>query len=358
MKTFFCDGCGALVFFENLKCLTCGHALGFVSDVLDLSALDAASNDSWKALAEPVKDRTFRFCENGRAHNVCNWLVPADSSDAFCVACRLNRTIPDLTITRNRELWYKIEGAKRRLVYTLLSLKLPLTGEGNRPSLRFDFLADPPGGPPVLSAHDHGLITLNIAEADDAEREKRRVSFHEPYRTLLGHFRHESGHYYWDQLIADSPHLQRFRELFGDETQDYGTALKAYHQNGAPAGWQERLISAYASAHPWEDWAESWAHYLHMTDNIETAAGFGVQLRPKNPAAKTRRDDPWQAMKNGSDFNKLIENWLPLTHALNCLSRGMGYSDLYPFVLSTPVIEKLQFIHEVIRTAQGKGVKD
>ena len=353
MKTFYCDSCDALAFFENFKCLNCGHVLGFVPDVLDLSALEPSPNDTWKALAKSVEGHTFRLCENSRVHNVCNWLVPADHADAFCVACRLNRTIPDLTITGHRELWHKIESAKRRLVYSLLSLKLPLTGEGNRPSLYFDFLADPPGGPAVLSGHDDGLITLNIAEADDAEREKRRVSFHEPYRTLLGHFRHESGHYYWDRLIADSPHLPRFRELFGDETWDYGAALKAYHQNGAPAGWQDRLISAYASAHPWEDWAESWAHYLHMNDVVETAASFGLQLRPHHPAAKTMRAEPRLATKKNADFSQLMENWLPLTQALNSLSRGMGYSDLYPFVLSTPVIGKLQFIHEIIHPAQG-----
>jgi hypothetical protein len=353
MKTYYCDSCGSPVFFENVKCLGCDHELGFLPDILDMSALEPAPEDSWHALAKGGKDR-FRSCGNGRTNQICNWLVPTDSKDAYCVACRLNHTIPDLTVAGNHERWFKMESAKRRLIYTLLSLKLPLNGCKGRPALSFNFLADPPGGPPILTGHENGLITLNIAEADDDERERRRAGLHEPYRTLLGHFRHETGHYYWDQLIANSPYIGRFRELFGDETKEYSAALKLYHQQGAPADWQDHLISAYAGAHPWEDWAETWAHYLHMIDSVETAAGFGVSLRPKHPAAKTMRADPQTAIKGTPEFTRFLENWLPVTCVLNSLNRGMGLPDLYPFVLSAPVVEKLQFIHDTIReTAPG-----
>jgi len=351
MKTFYCDSCGNLVFFENIQCVKCGHALGFLPDVLDLSALEAAPENAWRALAAPAKDRLYRQCRNGREHQVCNWLVPVEDENPFCAACRMNQTIPDLSVAGNLERWHKMELAKRRLLYTLLHLGLPLDGnpQENRPALQFKFLADISGAPPILTGHANGLITQNIAEADDPEREKRRVSFHEPYRTLLGHFRHEAAHYYWDRLIANSPHLPRFRELFGDETQDYAAALKRHYEQGAPSDWQERYVSAYASAHPWEDWAESCAHYFHIMDTVETAAGFGMKLQPRHPAAQTMTADPKAVSDTQDSFDRILENWLPLTYALNSLNRGMGVPDLYPFVLPAPAIKKLRFIHETVK---------
>jgi len=347
MKTSYCGACGVPIFFENVKCLSCGHELGFLPEILDMSALERTTGDLWRSVTLD-QNKEFRFCENGRSHQICNWLVCAKGEDIFCIACRLNHMIPDLTMVGNRERWQKMESAKRRLIYTLLSLKLPFNGFQNRPALRFDFLANPPAGPTILTGHQNGLITLNIAESDDDERERRRITLHEPYRTLLGHFRHESGHYYWDQLIANSPRLAGFRELFGDESRDYSEALKLYHQQGAPADWQNHFISAYAAAHTWEDWAETWAHYLHMIDSLETAAGFGVSLRPKSPAARILRADPQRAINGVPKFARFLENWLPVTYALNSLNRGMGLPDLYPFVLSAPAIKKLQFIHETI----------
>jgi hypothetical protein len=269
----------------------------------------------------------------------------------------MNKTIPDLTINGNRERWHKMEMAKRRLIYTLLHLGLPLYGNQqlNLPPLQFDFLADQSNKQPILTGHENGLITLNIIEADDAEREKRRVSFHEPYRTLLGHFRHESAHYYWDQLIANTFALTRFRELFGDDRQDYAAALQSYYQNGPAADWQTRSVSAYASSHPWEDWAETWAHYLHMVDTIETASGVGMSLSPIHPDAKAMTADTKKVSDTESSFNRILNNWMPLTSALNSLNRGMGLPDLYPFVLSSPAIEKLRFIHETIHHVREHG---
>jgi hypothetical protein len=353
MKTFYCDHCSSLVFFENTECIKCGHALGFLPDIMDVSALEPASATEWRSLASGAQGRFYRQCQNGRDYRVCNWHLPGDDSNAFCLSCRLNETIPNLATPENGERWHKIETAKRRLVYTLLRLRLPLEGKGNRPSLRFNFLAAVPGGPGVLSGHEDGLITLNIAEADEAEREKRRVNMHEPYRTLLGHFRHESGHYYWDQLIADTPRLGRFRELFGDETQDYAGALKRHYDQGPPQDWQTRLVSAYAAAHPWEDWAETWAHYLHIMDMIETAAGFGISLAPKHPAAKAMRSEPQKVAKPDAEWDGILSHWFPLTYALNSLNCGMGLPDLYPFVLSAPAIDKLRFVHETILNVSG-----
>jgi len=357
MKIFHCDSCGSLVFFENVQCVKCGRTLAFLPDILDVSALqpDPANNNSWQALTPAAGKRVYHQCQNWREHRVCNWLVPAGDGNPFCLACRMNQTIPDLTVAGNSKRWFKMEKAKRRLVYTLLRLQLPIQGnpQANAFALQFNFLAQADGGATVFTGHQDGLITMNIAEADDEERDKRRVNFYEPYRTLLGHFRHEAAHYYWDRLIAGTPQLTRFRELFGDETQDYATALRNYYHQGAPADWQMRHVSAYCCAHPWEDWAESFAHYLHIMDTIETAAGFGMTLRPDHPEAKVMTADPKTVAEVGASFDLILNNWLPLTYALNSLNRGMGLSDLYPFVLSTPAIEKLRYIHETVQESSA-----
>ena len=200
----------------------------------------------------------------------------------------------------------------------------------------------------MLTGHNDGVITINIAEADDAEREKRRLQLHEPYRTLLGHFRHEVGHYYWDRMIKDSDLLDSFRTLFGDERADYGQALQNHYAQGAPADWQQKFVSSYASSHPWEDWAETWAHYLHMVDTLETAAACGLSLRPGRRDEPTLKKSPIPWPDRGDSFDKMIDHWFALTYVLNNLNRGLGLSDGYPFVLSTPAIDKLHFVHDAI----------
>jgi hypothetical protein len=348
MKAFECDHCGNLLFFENISCLRCQHTLGFLPEVIDLSALESGTENRWKALAPSASGQEYRQCQNTAEYQVCNWMVPADDEKQLCQSCRLNLVIPDLTLTGNLERWHKMELAKRRVMYSLLRFGLPTEGEGGRQPLRFKFLGDPPGGPPVMTGHAQGVITMNIAEADDAERERRRIALHEPFRTLLGHVRHEVAHYYWDRLIAQSVHLDKFRELFGDERQDYGERLKLHYQNGPPVDWQNSHVTSYASSHPWEDWAETWAHYLHIVDTLETAGSFGISLRPRHTQAATMRAEP-QKIRDFSDFDEILRNWLPLTHALNELNRGMGLADLYPFVLSQPAVEKLRFVHRVLQ---------
>jgi len=221
--------------------------------------------------------------------------------------------------------------------------------------LAFDFLADPQGfgdkQQSVLTGHAEGLITINIKEADDAQRAKMRQQMGEYYRTILGHFRHEVGHYYWQILIADSHHLAEYRRLFGDERKDYGEALRKHYQQGAHPDWRKQFISSYASTHSWEDWAETWAHYLHIVDTVATAFAFGLQIEPRvseeeNLSADIDRD-PYLIKK----FDRILELWLPLTIAMNSINRSMGQPDMYPFVISDPVVEKLQFIHEVCRAS-------
>jgi hypothetical protein len=345
MKLFTCQNCGQLLHFENTVCMRCGAALGFVPETLTLSAL-TQDGEAWRA---GTGAGLWRLCGNAM-QGACNWLVPAGDPDAFCPACDLNRTIPDLSAPENAERWRALEVAKRRLVYALKRLGLPLTSqkEDEARGLAFDFLADAGAEEPVMTGHDDGLITINIAEADSAERERRRLQLGEPYRTLLGHLRHEVGHYYWDVLVRDGGRIEASRAVFGDECIDYQEALERHYQNGAPAGWQETYVSAYATMHPWEDFAETWTHYLHMVDTLDTAASFGMAVEPgtvTDPTLSTAiAFDPYRA----KNFDRLVQAWLPLTVAVNSLNRSMGQPDLYPFALTPGTIEKLRFIHLLV----------
>src|SRR5579883_2702612 len=358
MKIFHCDHCRQLVFFENTYCVKCGHRLAYLPDLRVVGSLDATTATGvWNSPLPRAAGRAYRLCRNYEKHDVCNWVVPASGPDELCQSCRLTRVIPDLTRPGHRQGWYKLEVAKRRLVYTLLALELPLCDKTADPErgLAFEFLADPdpetPGAKPILTGHANGVITVNVAEADDAEREKRRVALHEPYRTLLRHFRHEVGHYYWDLLVRDTDRLAAFRGMFGDERSDYAEALQRHYQTGPPADWQQRFVSGYASAHPWEDWAETWAHYLHMTDTLETAAACGLSLRPRRPGEPVLPATPDPLDDVPESFDELMSSWFPLTYALNNLNRGLGLPDGYPFVLSAPTIEKIRFVHETITGA-------
>jgi hypothetical protein len=357
MKAFHCNSCGSLVFFDNVMCVRCGHVLGFLPDLCEIDALEPSECGAWRALANTQNDQFYHFCDNGRQYEVCNWMVAADDPNPFCLSCRLNTMIPNLSQPGNLDRWHKLELAKRRIIYTILRLGLPMEAspEEQRPALRFNFMGDIDGCPTPLTGHLNGLVVINIAEADDDERERRRVSFHEPYRTLLGHMRHEVAHYYWDRLIAHGEWLSDFRNVFGDETTDYAFALKHYYQHGSPPDWQARHVSAYASAHPWEDWAETWAHYFHIMDMMETAESFGLTLAPKHPAAWSMTANPRNGFDADVSFDAVLENWFPLTLALNALNRGMGLHDVYPFALSGKAIEKLQFIHQVVRSSSSNN---
>ncbi|GAA4348604.1 putative zinc-binding metallopeptidase [Hymenobacter saemangeumensis] len=294
---------------------------------------------------------TYAYCQN-HEHEACNWLVPTDCGTPFCTACALNRTIPNLQEPENLARWQKLEVAKHRLVFSLLCLRLPVISQFANPGfgLAFDFKADEGPENKVLTGHDEGLITLNIAEADSVQREQTRQNMAEAYRTLLGHFRHEVGHYYWDRLINNTPNLEECRRLFGDDREDYGKALERHYAEGPPADWPERYISAYATTHAWEDWAETWAHYLHIMDTLQTAHAFGLSVDTQAGAGQESLEadisrDPYAE----EDFCNIMEQWLPLVFALNSLSRSMGQPDAYPFVIPPPAVEKLAFIHRVCR---------
>jgi hypothetical protein len=312
MRRFACPVCEAEVFFDSLTCLTCGTHLAYAAEPGRLVALDAP-------------------CANREAIG-CNWTA---EEGGLCASCALTETIPDLAVPGNSHRWGRIEEAKRRLLYSLLRLRLPLRSRaGHR--LTFRLLGDEVRADGsvkrVLTGHEDGLVTLNIAEADDPVREALRVEMGEPYRTLLGHFRHEVGHFFQEVLVDEAGLGGDFAALFGDPAQDYAEALKRHYAEGAPPGWAEAHVSAYAASHPWEDWAETWAHWLHMTDGLETATRYG--LAPDI--------DPY-----GAPIERLTEAWVPLSIAMNAMNRAMGQADFYPFVLAPRVVEKLAFVHRV-----------
>jgi hypothetical protein len=390
MKTFSCSVCAQPVYFENTQCTHCGTTLGFLPDRMRLAALIEGEDGLWRepeAAPSPAFEpapaahgvlarwfgmgyraatarapapipprRAYRKCGNYLQHDVCNWMVPAESPETFCIACRPNQMIPNLSRPGNLQKWARIERGKRRLAYSLLRLGLPLRtkAEDPRDGLGFAFLSslDAPPDQPITTGHADGLITINLDEADSALRERLRLDLDEKYRTLLGHFRHEIGHYYWDVLIRDGGRVDAFRALFGDERADYRGSLDAHYAEGPPGGWQDRFISAYAASHPWEDWAESFAHYLHIVDTVETSEHFGVVVERRMSDGSVQRAEPDFDPYTIEDFAPIIEDWLPLTFALNSITRSMGQADLYPFVLSQPAIDKLAYVHQVVRESR------
>jgi hypothetical protein len=342
MKRFYC-ACGTELFFENSHCAVCASVLGFDPEQQDLIVLQADKENSWSSV---TSGRRYKFCSL-RQNISCNWLIPEHQSDSQCQSCRLTRTIPTLFLQRNHTRWQRLEQTKRRALYTVCRLGLAVNNPGNSstaglPPLVFDFLEDQQSNPEVdlefvYSGHSNGVITINAAEADDTFRAANRELMNELYRTLLGHFRHELGHYYGLLLNNDNAMLSEYRELFGDEGQHYKTAIESYYENGPRTDWQTTHISAYASAHPQEDWAETWAHYLHISDTLETAWEYQVL----------------NANSEGLSFTQELIEWSKLYVMLNALNRSMGIDDAYPFVITTKVGLKLGFIDRLVKSWQA-----
>ena len=364
MRAFACPRCGQLVFFENFECLRCHAPLGFDPDLQAMVLVDG-------------NDPGARRCAN-QAQAACNWVVrepgqrepgqrepgqrePGQTEPGpLCRSCRLTRTRPnDADLAGDGPVgrrFVRAEAAKRRLVFQQLDLGLPLASYHEDPGcgLAFDLLARTTA--PITIGHADGVITIDLAESDDAYRERMRAELGEPYRTMLGHLRHEVGHYYWDVLISGEPQVRAdFRALFGDERAHYQQALERHYAAGPPPGWAERHVSAYGAAHPWEDWAETWAHLLHIVDTRQTAAAHGVIVagpRFPTPGAGSRLEPSLIAAPSLHDdegFDGILGDWLPLVYALNAINRSMGKDDLYPFVLSPTVIEKLRFVYHRVR---------
>jgi hypothetical protein len=310
VRAFSCAVCGLLQPFESHRCVRCGSEQGFVWPQRLL-------------VAEP----------RARCANVeiaaCNWVPAQDGT--LCFSCALTRTRPPDGDVPGLTAFAQAEGAKRWLLFELGELGLPLPD-----GLAFDLLSS--AHEPVVTGHANGLVTLDLAEADDAHRTAMREQMSEPYRTLLGHMRHETGHAYFELLAAAD--LERVRARFGDERADYQAALDRHYAAGPPDDWADSFVSAYATMHPSEDWAETFAHVLHIRDSLQTAAEHGVRVGDSNPRLTVT-----------ADLRALLGDWLALSYALNAINRSMGLDDLYPFVLPDPVVDKLALVDALIRQA-------
>jgi hypothetical protein len=356
MRAYACPNCSRLNHFEVRVCPGCNATVGY-DPVLDGFRFLADKATVWRDGAGETADVVV--CANNNDYGICNWLAETGDSTPMCRACRHNRTIPDITQSSVPPRWAKIEEAKRRLFHTLLQLGLPLETKAQeqpgRQGLAFDFLYDPAaeqaGKPQISTGHESGLVTLNLIEADDAERERIRHKMGEPYRTLLGHFRHEVGHHFWSRLVeTDEQDLAAFRELFGDERVDYQQSMNDHYGDGGKV-WTDEYVSQYATMHPWEDFAETFAHYLHMVDLLETARAF--DLTPSSPYGRRKEFnvsldfDPYAA-----DAKTLAETMGPMSFTLNAMNRSMGLPDLYPFRLSDAIVAKLDFVQRVLAKAR------
>lgn len=343
MKIFECGNCHHALFFENRHCEKCGHLCGYD----DNSQRMLTFNPQNEQLISDRNNRAYKYCKN-KEHEACNWLIPVENASEFCTACHLNRTIPNLSAKKNLEKWLNLEIAKHRLIYQLQQSHLPLVSKHKEEGgLAFDFVVSEKQGK-LMTGHANGIVTILLREADSVFREQTRIQLLEPYRTLIGHLRHEVGHYFWDRLISnDAEQLARFRAIFGDESQNYSESLEEYYKTGAPDDWQQSFISKYASSHPWEDWAETWAHYLHIMDMVETAYYFGIKASPKSNTNSMDIDvsfDPYEV----EDFDTVIQTCVPLSFAVNSINRAMGVQDVYPFVISGAVANKMKFIHHLL----------
>ena len=320
MRAFECRRCGNPLYFENTACVSCGAELGFSREERAIVPVDEQGR------YVDAEGLVWWRCAN-RELAACTWLTRFEGT--LCFNCALTRTRPNDHDPEGMRAFPGAESAKRRLIVELDALELPIVTRAEDPEngLAFDLLSS--ANEPVTTGHQNGIVTIDLAEGDSVHRERLRRDLDEPYRTLLGHFRHETGHYYESQLVKGDL-LEAARELFGDERADYQEALDRHYADGPPSGWRDRYISAYATMHPFEDFAETFAHVLHIADTIDTAQSFGLT-----------------SVDVGAfrSFRDLVTGvWIPLSVALNQINRSMGKDPLYPFVIAGPVLDKLEFV--------------
>ena len=347
MNRFYCN-CGSEVFFDNRFCQNCGVALGFDSETLDMIPIEPSREGRYKSL--DLSAREFKLCTNGSQFSSCNWVLPADDENEFCFGCRFNRIIPnqkiiDVSPALNHQRWCRLEAAKKRLMYTLLELQVPMRDgwADAENGLLFDFMEDLGAesdtvASNIITGYANGVITINILEADDVARVSARSALNERQRTILGHFRHESGHFLWDRLFKRLPLSSEFETIFGDPEKDYQKSLNQYYKDGPQSDWSSCFITAYASSHPLEDFAETWNHFLLIFDTVETAFAHGLtQMKP--------------------DIQNLISSldvWNDLVIALNQLTRSIGINDAYPFVINKLASQKLNYIARLVESLNQK----
>jgi hypothetical protein len=354
MRVFRCESCAALVYLDSAHCLRCQATLGYIAEERTLGAF--VPNDDGSLWRHANREQRWRHCENVATACACNWMLRDDDPNAQCRSCRLTASIPDQSISENQQAWRDLESAKRNWLSAILDLHLPVRSQAEDPQrgLAFHFLRQLDASRPVFTGHDAGDITINAIESDPVQRERCKLELHEPYRTLLGHVRHESGHYYWDLLVRDSPLIEPYRALFGDERSDYAEALERHYRDGPAADWQSAYVSGYATMHPWEDWAETWAHYLHMMDLLGTAQSWDLNVGVFD--AEAVQLPKGEETPLSAEFIALLRAWTPLTLVANSLNRSLGHADAYPFALAHGALRKMQFVHDLIKNAVTRAM--
>ena len=336
MRIFRCERCDGIVPFTAQQCRDCAAPLGYSSE-----------DRSIRVLVTTPDPATYRVGGHAqlmwRCLNTawgCNWLVATTDGTGWCRSCALTRGRPDDARPQAIEAWMAAEAAKRRLVHQLDELALPV--EIRSPTaphgLVFDLVHLDDGG--VVTGHLDGVITLDLAEADDQHREVQRCQLGEPYRTVIGHLRHEIGHYYWGRLVGQTDHLGEFRRRFGDERADYAAALERHRSDGAATWDERRFVTPYAAAHPFEDWAETFAHYLHIVDALDTAIAHDLVVADRARSVRELVAD--------HDMGELLEAWAPVNSAVNAIAETLGAPTVYPFEPVGEVVRKLEFVHRQI----------
>lgn len=343
MKIFQCSHCKYPLYFENNECENCAHLCGYRDSDHTMLTFDPLSI----GLISNAEKIEYKYCKN-KEHDVCNWVLEKDDRNDYCRACQLNRTIPDLSDGDNFYKWQHLEVAKHRLIYQLQKIGLDLPSKmSTADGLCFDFISKS-NNPKIMTGHSDGVVTILLREADSVIREQTRKDMKELYRTLIGHLRHEVGHYFWDRLVSSNKDvLAGFREIYGNEEVNYNNAMQTYYKNGAPENWQDSYITKYATAHPWEDWAETWAHYLHIMDMVETAHFFRLKVNPiaiSENMTINATFDPYAI----HEFETIVRTCVPLSFAVNSINRAMGIPDVYPFVITPIVVKKMSFIHQLL----------
>lgn len=314
VKRLHCPTCGNEVFFDSIECVRCRTGLAVeIRGRGALSVLDASTTT-------PCARRSVWSC---------NWPAEPGAFDQLCASCRL----VDPNIWAHDPRMVPFQTAQRRALYQLAELGVPWRDVD--PALRFVYLSKT-ADPDATIGHRGGEITLDIDEADPAYGERIRANLGEHYRTPLGHLRHELGHFVWLTMVANDPdRLAAFRERFGDERDDYAAALERHYQRVDDLSWRDRHVSFYASAHPWEDFAESWAQVMHVHDVVETGAAWGVVHAPADPA----------------DARAWLGTSVTASVAANELARAMGMRDLYPFALTEGARTKVEFCWRLVDLA-------
>ncbi|MGH9134215.1 MAG: putative zinc-binding metallopeptidase [Ilumatobacteraceae bacterium] len=346
MRVFTCSACHHELDFESMACPHCERPVGYLPDRREMVVLVPGESAKYAIAGDDGDDEGPQWrCLN--AAWGCNWTLPADAGDVWCLSCRLTRGRPDEADPAAIAAWSAAEAAKRRLVFQIGELGLPIEprSEVAPEGLAFDLVHVP--GAPGVTGHDRGLITLDLSEADERHRDDLRRRLGEPYRTLIGHLRHEVGHYYFARLIGQSDHIAEFRKLFGDERVDYPAALdEHYRDSGSGTTDLGTHVTAYAASHPLEDWAETFAHYLHVRDAQQTADSRGLHVGGGDtPARRSGRSGRSGRSSGTPSFASIMERWQPVIEAINQIADGLGSPRPYPFTLGPSVVTKLEFVH-------------